>query len=107
MAIIHCEFCDRDFEIPELEEIKHWSDCAVYNEPAYPKGSCDCGGITLAMDSIEKLYQVKKIALSITRMTDEGVCDNFDEEMDSIIALINTVLLNEVGAKAVLYNPRG
>jgi len=20
----------------------HWSDCAVYNEPAFPKGECDC-----------------------------------------------------------------
>ena len=23
---------------------KHYSDCAVHNEPAYPKGDCDCGG---------------------------------------------------------------
>jgi hypothetical protein len=23
---------------------KHWSDCAVHSEPAYPKGECDCGG---------------------------------------------------------------
>jgi hypothetical protein len=22
---------------------KHWSDCAVHNEPAYPAGPCDCG----------------------------------------------------------------
>ena len=21
----------------------HWSDCAVHNGPAYPKGECDCG----------------------------------------------------------------
>jgi len=21
---------------------KHWSDCAVHNEPAYPNGPCDC-----------------------------------------------------------------
>lgn len=26
----------------------HWSDCAVYNEPAYPKGPCNCGGLDLA-----------------------------------------------------------
>ena len=24
-------------------DLKHWSDCAVYNEPAYPAGDCDCG----------------------------------------------------------------
>lgn len=33
---------------PELQndnsEIEHYSSCAVYNEPAYPKGKCDCGG---------------------------------------------------------------
>jgi len=23
--------------------MNHKSDCAVYNEPAYPKGRCDCG----------------------------------------------------------------
>jgi len=28
----------------ELAKPEHWSDCAVYNEPAYPKGACDCGG---------------------------------------------------------------
>jgi hypothetical protein len=26
----------------------HWSDCAVYNAPAKPKGKCDCGGLDLA-----------------------------------------------------------
>lgn len=39
-------------EQPELEEgcqcpackvTPHASDCAVHNEPAYPKDSCDCG----------------------------------------------------------------
>lgn len=25
-----------------------WSDCAVYNEPAYPKGPGNCGGLDLA-----------------------------------------------------------
>jgi len=26
------------------QEPEHWSDCAIYNEPAYLKGECDCGG---------------------------------------------------------------
>jgi hypothetical protein len=30
----------------EWFEGAHWSDCAVHNEPAYPKGECDCGGYT-------------------------------------------------------------
>lgn len=25
--------------------VPHLSDCAVYNEPAYPNGSCDCGAV--------------------------------------------------------------
>ena len=31
---------------PEQEPIKHWSDCAVHNAPAYPSGKCDCGGVS-------------------------------------------------------------
>ena len=23
--------------------MQHYSDCAIYNEPAYPTGECDCG----------------------------------------------------------------
>ena len=25
-------------------QCKHWSDCAVHNEPFQPNGPCDCGG---------------------------------------------------------------
>ena len=32
---------------PVQEQPKHWSDCSVYNEPAYPSGECDCGGFDL------------------------------------------------------------
>ena len=35
-----------DAAIPLVPAIQHWSDCAVHNEPAYPKGDCDCGGYT-------------------------------------------------------------
>jgi hypothetical protein len=28
---------------PQQEPVKHWSDCAVHNAPAYPAGECDCG----------------------------------------------------------------
>lgn len=31
----------------EKKETQHWSSCAVHNEPAYPNGECDCGGITI------------------------------------------------------------
>ena len=29
----------------ENRELLHYSDCAVYNEPAYPAGECDCGAV--------------------------------------------------------------
>ncbi|CAM6005671.1 unnamed protein product [Sphagnum balticum] len=32
--------------------VQHWSDCAVHNEPAYPNGSCDCGGFNGADSGI-------------------------------------------------------
>ena len=84
----------------------HKSDCAIYNEPAYPKGKCDCEGITLSQKSIDKLYQAKRVACSVMRMTADGPCDSFDEEMDKIIELINSVLLDEAGAGAVLYQSK-
>jgi len=26
--------------------VQHWSDCAVFNSPAYPAGECNCGGFS-------------------------------------------------------------
>jgi hypothetical protein len=33
-----------DAAIEIAKELKHWSDCAVHNEPAFPNGPCNCGG---------------------------------------------------------------
>lgn len=30
--------------LKQAEQSRHWSDCAVNSEPAYPAGECDCGG---------------------------------------------------------------
>ena len=30
-------------QCPECQVVLHASDCAVHNEPAYPKGQCNCG----------------------------------------------------------------
>ena len=38
-----------------MEKLYYKSDCAVYNEPAYPAGPCDCGGIPdMEQESIAK-----------------------------------------------------
>ncbi len=48
------------------QEPKHWSDCAVYNEPAYPNGPCDCGGYSLRNDPprMIRLLGLDKLLLS-------------------------------------------
>ncbi len=90
--------------IESITQKIHRSDCAVYNEPAYPKGKCNCEGIPdMGKESIDNLWQVKKIALSVMRMTADSSCDNFDEEMDKIIELTNSVLLKGAAEWAVLY----
>jgi len=33
---------NKGYMAPKQEPV-HWSDCAVHNGPAYPKGECDCG----------------------------------------------------------------
>lgn len=37
---------------------KHWSDCALHREPAYPAGPCNCGGITLGSKLWVYLYRL-------------------------------------------------
>lgn len=37
-----------------LPQPEHWSDCALYNEPAYPAGECDCGGYKPPQDLPER-----------------------------------------------------
>lgn len=32
-------------QCPECKITPHLSSCAVHNEPAFPKGPCDCGAI--------------------------------------------------------------
>jgi len=34
-----------------IDLMNHYSDCAIYNEPALPRGECDCGGPKLADDA--------------------------------------------------------
>ena len=37
-------------------EVKHKSDCAMHNEPAYPKGVCDCGALVEAVENLMDEY---------------------------------------------------
>jgi len=39
---------------PAQDPVKHWSDCAVHNGPAYPAGKCDCG---VAQEPVTHLWE--------------------------------------------------
>ena len=39
---------------------KHWSDCAVHSEPAYPAGECDCGLVPVAWEYCGALFNDKE-----------------------------------------------
>lgn len=43
-----CEACE--------DGTTHLSDCAVHNEPAYPKGPCDCGATARGSNSAKHLF---------------------------------------------------
>lgn len=56
------------------EPVKHWSDCAVHSEPAYPAGECDCH-----LSPVAKVIsdfdggQKRIVFLNEQRMTDTSV----------------------------------
>ena len=32
-------------QCPDCQIVLHFSDCSVHNEPAFPRGECDCGAV--------------------------------------------------------------
>lgn len=48
--------------------MEHWSSCAVHNEPAYPAGECDCGGITPYSRLCVALLRLRYILCAATGM---------------------------------------
>lgn len=50
-------------------DIIHWSDCAVYNEPAYPAEPCDCGAAKAYKKWWTYLYHLFGIRVSAWRMS--------------------------------------
>jgi len=39
-----------------MEGILHRSDCALHNEPAFPKGRCDCGALEAIVKDLIEAY---------------------------------------------------
>jgi len=61
----------------------HKSDCAVYNEPAYPKGRCDCGADVLgeARDFLYGLVEDCLDDLKTHKCTEEEFKEMLVEEI--------------------------
>jgi len=55
-------------QCPECQIKPHTSDCAVHNEPAYPKGRCDCG----AQPEQEPVGRFAKFTDNIWREVTDG-----------------------------------
>ena len=43
------------------DNLIHYSDCAVYNEPAYPNEPCDCGAVKARKRWWTYLYHLSRI----------------------------------------------
>jgi hypothetical protein len=57
-----------------LAQPKHWSDCAVHSEPAYPAGECDCGGVQPEPEPVAWFCELpdNKISIKIVGKPTEG-----------------------------------
>ena len=59
--------------------IHHWSDCAQNNEPALPKGECDCGGFMYPKELAEWLIDnCPRVGLADKAEDDDHVIKNDD-----------------------------
>ena len=55
----------------------HYSDCAIYNEPALPAGKCNCG--------VDKLHEISLLSISvILRILNGHAKINFNEIADDV-----------------------
>lgn len=59
----------------------HRSDCAIYNEPAYPKGECNCG------------FQLQK---DLEGIIEEYGCNPGDFDLSAVAEEIIAKVLKEV-----------
>jgi hypothetical protein len=59
----------------------HWSDCAVFNEPA---GECDCGGLNLAAyDAYRAITSFIPTPRSLARFVQDGILPSLVETEDA------------------------
>ena len=83
-----------DAVIPLVPAIQHWSDCAVHNEPAYPKGDCDCGGYTTPQ--LQQAAKQEPVALEIIRKWPEGFQERLQHVWLDVVSFIPNVKLYDL-----------
>lgn len=70
----------------------HWSDCAIYNEPAMPAGPCDCGGLKLRDYAPERfraalIPSTGRFGFFVDNDRGEGFVETHQLPTDTLIAI--------------------
>ena len=89
---------------PQQEPMKlveqHWSDCAVHNAPAYPKGDCTCGvsASSLAPHPIIGLQAVHDaITVNPSLAEEPGAAEEEDAYRKQWVGLTDEELMDMMG----------
>lgn len=86
------------------EPVKHWSDCAVHSEPAYPAGPCDCH---LAIAS--RLDELMTHAYQGSSEAAQEIANELIEKFDKALRWQNLTIdeINEVLGADIHDEPSG
>ena len=69
-----CRRCT-DMRAIGTNDMGHWSNCAINNEPAYPADVCDCGGLDLAAyDRYCRIVGIVPTPRSLAGFIRNGIC---------------------------------
>ena len=86
------------------EPVKHWSDCAVHSEPAYPAGPCDCH-----MSIASRLDELMTHAYQGSSEAAQEIANELIEKFDRALHWQNLTIdeINEVLGSDIHDEPSG
>ena len=87
--------------------VQHWSDCAVFNSPAYPAGECNCGGFSPKDARIAELEaENKTLRQALKLMIDTQ--DEWEKSVAKVIGKQPSVFNRAIDtARAALNGEKG
>lgn len=86
------------------EPVKHWSDCAVHSEPAYPAGPCDCH-----LSIVSRLDELMTHAYQGSSEAAQEIAKELIEKFDRALHWQNLTIeeINEVLGSDIHDEPSG